>query len=197
MAKLLNWTNFARRLGKNPVFTPLDVRRAFGVSRQTATLALHRYGKRSLIERLKKGLYAFPGSSFSDPYLANRLYSPSYVSLEFALSYHGVIPETVYTITSVTPKATRTFTVRAKTFSYHRIKAEAFTGYKVEKQGGLSFYIADPEKAFVDLTYLRLRSGVKPLNRFRKEKLNVLKTLRYAHLFGNPKLIAVVKRTLR
>src|SRR3989338_2836742 len=192
MAKLLNWVDFQRKFVKNKIFTPLDVRRGFGVSTKTATLAIHRYHKRGLVERLRRGFYTFPDLPVSDLYLASRLYEPSYISLEFALSYYGIILEAVYTITSVTSKATRTFRARGQTFSYHRLKTIAFTGYRVAKQSGFSFYLADPEKAFVDLTYLRLRSGGPPVSRFHKEKLNARRAIRYANLFGNAKLVAVV-----
>ena len=155
MAKLVNWVDFHRKLSKVPIFGAINVQRVFGVTKQTAALALQRY------------------------------------------SYHGVIPETVYTITSVTPKANRKFKAQGKIFSYRRLKSSVFTGYKIVKQGGLSFYIADAEKAFVDLTYLRMRAGAKPISRFNKEKLNPDKALRYARLFTSNKLFAIIKTTLR
>ncbi|KKT27535.1 MAG: hypothetical protein UW12_C0019G0001 [Parcubacteria group bacterium GW2011_GWF1_43_9] len=176
MAKLVNWVDFHRKLSKVPIFGAINVQRVFGVTKQTAALALQRYTKRGLVDRLRKGMYCLSGVSLPSTYIANRLYEPSYVSLEFALSYHGVIPETVYTITS---------------------ESSVFTGYKIVKQGGLSFYIADAEKAFVDLTYLRMRAGAKPISRFNKEKLNPDKALRYARLFTSNKLFAIIKTTLR
>jgi predicted transcriptional regulator of viral defense system len=126
----------------------------------------------------------------------NKLYSPSYVSLELALSYHGVIPETVYEITSVTTKATRRFETLGKIFSFRKIKKSAYTGYGIEKQGGLSFYIADAEKAFVDANYLRMLNDQKPISRFNKEKIDSNKALHYAKLFGNSKLISIIKTIL-
>jgi len=197
MAKLVNWVDFQRKLSKVPIFSAVNVQRVFGVTKQTAALALQRYTKRGLVERLRKGMYCLSSVSLPSTYIANKLYEPSYVSLEFALSYHGVIPETVYTITSVTPKANRKFKAQGKIFSYRRLKSSVFTGYKIAKQGGLSFYIADAEKAFVDLTYLRMRAGSKPISRFNKEKLNPDKALRYARLFTNKKLFAIIKTTLR
>ncbi|OGZ32247.1 MAG: hypothetical protein A3H02_00905 [Candidatus Niyogibacteria bacterium RIFCSPLOWO2_12_FULL_41_13] len=129
--------------------------------------------------------------------MANKIYAPSYVSLEFALSYHGVIPETVYEITSVAVKATRRFETLGKIFSYRKIKKSAFTGYEIQKQKGFSFIIADPEKAFVDSNYFRMLGGLKPISRLDKEKINPEKALRYAKLFGNSKLISIVKTTLQ
>jgi len=199
MAKLVNWAIFERKLREKKllIFTPLDIRRIFGVSKMAVNFLLHRYAQRKLLIRLKQGLYALYDADIPDFYLANKLYEPSYISLEFALSYHQVIPETVYEITSVTTKATRRFNVLGKIFGYHRIKKEAFTGYFINKQRGLTFIIAEPEKAFVDLTYLRVLRNKKPISRFDKEKINPTKTLRYAKLFNNNKLISIIKTTLR
>ncbi len=199
MAKLVNWYIFERKLKEKGlvIFSPLDVRRIFGVSKVAATFLIHRYTKKGFTKRLKRGIYALYDTSVPDIYLANKLYEPSYVSLEFALSFHQVIPETVYEITSVSTKPTRQFSASGKTFSYHRIKKEAFTGYAVYRQGDISALIAEPEKAFVDLTYLRLRKKKELLSRFDKEKINRAKALRYAKLFNNEKLIRVIKTSLR
>jgi len=199
MAKLLNWYLFQKKLNEKKIalFTPLDIRRVFGVTKVAAAFFLYRYTKKGLILRLKRGLYMLADSHVPDLYLANKLYEPSYISLEFGLSYHRVIPETVYQITSVTSKATRRFTVGGKIFSYNSIKKEAFTGYQTQVSGNFSFIIADPEKAFVDLNYFRLIKKQKPLSRFDKEKINSAKALRYAKLFNNKKLISIIKTTLQ
>jgi len=199
MAKLVNWYIFERNLKEKSlvIFSPLDVRRIFGVSKVAATFLIHRYTKKGFIKRLKRGIYTLYDTSVPDIYLANKLCEPSYVSLEFALSFHRVIPETVYEITSITTKSTKQFSALGKTFSYHHIKKEAFTGYAVSHQRGISALIADPEKAFVDLTYLRLRRKRELLSRFDKEKINPAKALHYAKLFNNEKLISIIKTTLR
>ncbi|MGB2762300.1 MAG: type IV toxin-antitoxin system AbiEi family antitoxin domain-containing protein [Minisyncoccales bacterium] len=198
MAKLLNWAIFYRKLKEKNliIFTPTDIRRIFGVSKVAATFLVHRYTKQGLLKRVKQGIYTLYDTTVPDLYLANKLYEPSYVSLEFALSYHRVIPETVYEITSVTTKATRRFNALGKVFTYRKIKKEAFTGYSVNQQKGLTFLIAEPEKAFIDLTYLRIISNKKPISRFNKEKINQTKALRYAKLFNNNKLISIIKTTL-
>lgn len=199
MVKLVNQTIFAAKIRekKLPLFTASDVRVLFGLSKPTAVTLLHRYVKRGFIMRLKRGLYALPDALPPDAYIANKLYAPSYVSLAFALSYHGVIPETVYEITSVTAKATRRFEAAGKVFSYRKIKPAAYTGYSVHKVHGISFYVADAEKALVDADYFRLRSKQEPIARFHKEKINPIKAARYAELFGNRNLVGIIKTTLR
>lgn len=198
MTKLVNQTLFAAKIkGKKLyLFGANDIRALFGLSDAAIASLLHRYKKQRFILQIKRGLYAFPDALPPDVYIANKLYSPSYVSLEFALSYHGVIPETVYEITSVTAKATRRFETLGRVFSYRKIKRAAYTGYEIQKQQGLGFYIADAEKAFADANYLRLMNGQEPISRFRKDKINLEKALRYAKLFGNAKFTNIVKKIL-
>ncbi|NCQ16492.1 hypothetical protein GW814_02475 [Candidatus Falkowbacteria bacterium] len=195
----MKWIDFERQIKKKNIklFTPLDVQRFLSRSKVAVTFLIHRLKKQGYVQSVKRGLYKLSDESVPDLYLANKLYEPSYISLEFALSYHRVIPETVYEITSVTPKATRRFETLGKIYSYHKIKKTAFTGYTIEKQKWFSFQIADPEKAFVDSNYFRMLGGLKPISRYNKEKINLAKALRYASLLGNKKLISIIKRTLQ
>jgi hypothetical protein len=108
------------------------------------------------IVRVKKGLYILGESLRRRPFcrelLANLIYGPSYVSLEYALHYHGLTPERVEAITSVTCGRSRTFDSPVGTFSYRMIPMKAFrTGMdQVELDDGRSFLIAIPEKALAD-----------------------------------------------
>ena len=108
------------------------------------------------IVRVKKGLYILGESLRRRPFcrelLANLIYGPSYVSLEYALHYHGLTPERVETVTSVTCGRSRSFDSPVGTFSYRMIPMEAFrTGMnQVELDDGRSFLIAIPEKALAD-----------------------------------------------
>jgi len=199
MVKLVNQTIFAAKIREKKlyIFNSSNICSLFGVSAVAASALLHRYKKQGFILQLKRGLYVFPDVLPPDVYIANKLYSPSYISLEFALSYYGIIPETVYEITSVTTKATRRFETLGKAFSYRKIKKIAYTGYEIQKQQGLSFYIADAEKSFVDANYLRLKNKQKPISRFNKEKIDPKKAIRYALLFGNKKLAGIIKTTLQ
>lgn len=199
MAKLVNRTDFMAKIKarKLALFSGREIQALFGVSKVSSTFLLHRYSKQGFIVKVRRGLYSFPDALPPELYLANKLYNPSYVSREFALSYHGVIPEMVYEVTSVTTKPTRRFEAVGKIYSYRSIKKSAFTGYSIEKQRGFTYRIADRDKAFVDTLYYRVLFGKKPISRFNKEKINKDKALRYAKLFGNSKLIAIINTTLR
>ena len=107
------------------------------------------------IVRIKKGLYCF-GEAFrrapiSREHLANMIYGPSYVSLEYALSYHGLIPERVETVTSVTTRRSRSFNTPFGVFTYHMMALSRYaTGAIFETVGEIPFLVASPEKALAD-----------------------------------------------
>ena len=128
--------------------------------------------------------------------MANRLYGPSYISLEYALAYYRFIPETVYTVTSVTTKITREFAAQGKSYEYSRIKRKAYTGYQLIKEGQVSILMAVPEKALVDYCYF-VDLRLKLLNeRLRVKKANAKEALCYAGLFGRESLVKLVREIL-
>jgi len=107
------------------------------------------------IVRIKKGLYCFGEGLRREPIsreqVANLIYGPSYVSLDYALSYHGLIPERVEVVTSVTTRRSRNFETPLGSFSYRMLhEARYVTGAILEATGKTTFLIATPEKALVD-----------------------------------------------
>jgi hypothetical protein len=106
---------------------------------------------------IRRGLYVLGPdereSPVSLPLVANLLYGPSCVSLEFALSWHGLIPEGVFDVTSVTLKRSRVVNTPLGRFSYAHLPPPAYgVGIRMEQgPGGVSFLMASPEKALCDL----------------------------------------------
>ncbi|HAJ95470.1 MAG TPA: hypothetical protein DCP02_04460, partial [Actinobacteria bacterium] len=86
-------------------------------------------------------------SNIPDVYIANKLYAPSYISLETALSIYSLIPDIAYHVTSLTTLPTRKFNNKYGSFFYRSLKKEAFTGYKLMQYEGFKILIADREKA--------------------------------------------------
>jgi hypothetical protein len=123
-------------------------------------------------------------------YVASRLYSPSYVSLETALSNYSIIPEVSMAVTSVTTKPTRTFKNQHGLFIYRTVKPACFSGYYVAQVSGFPVLIAEPEKAVVDYLHFktyRKKEFVLPDERFDKgiiSGLNTKKLNKYASLFN-------------
>jgi len=119
---------------------------------------LTRWLKKGLLIRLKQGYYTFPeyenkpGFSY---YFANRIYKPSYISLHTALSFYGIIPESVVQITSVTSLKTAVFKNDFGEYSYKSVKNNLMFGYDLKQHSNNTVLkFAKPEKALLDLLYL-------------------------------------------
>jgi predicted transcriptional regulator of viral defense system len=112
--------------------------------------------RKGVIIRIKKGIYIFGEDyrrrPFSREILANLIYGPSYISLDYALHYFGLIPERVEAVTSVTTGRSRRYATPVGLFRYRMIPLAAFRiGMdRVELDDGRSFLIATPEKALAD-----------------------------------------------
>lgn len=147
--------------------------------------------------RLKPGLYALKRNFPQDFFLANTLYSPSYVSLDTALSYYNLIPETVYAVTSVTTKPTREFEINNRLFEYRKIKKEAYTGFIPREINGEIVYLATPEKAVADFLYF-VFLGKRAFNdRLKPEKINKEELKKYLSLFNPQKLISFTRQFIK
>jgi hypothetical protein len=110
--------------------------------------------------RVKKGLYVFGKQVALVPYsleiLANLIYGPSAISLSYALSFYGLIPERVSLITSITNKRNKKFSTPLGEFNYYYLHAQKYA-IGVEIQSATSnrqFLIASPEKALCDQLYI-------------------------------------------
>ncbi len=195
MAKYLNWVAVEQKIRNSKValFTPLDLKRILRASEISVRFFLTRYTKKGILIKLRRGLYALANDLPSDFEIANILYQPSYISLTYALAYYHIIPEMAYVITSVTTRPTYEFDVLGKTFRYHRIKKNAFTGYTPEKIEGKTILIADKEKTFIDYLYFVSRK-IYPLNtRLNLSLLKKKKVIQYLGLFQYKSLERLVK----
>ncbi|MCL5965796.1 MAG: hypothetical protein M1550_01010 [Deltaproteobacteria bacterium] len=140
----------------------LDVLRDYSRPRAKITALLGD----GVIVRVKKGLYVFGEKERRKPLcrelLANLIYGPSCVSLEYALASHGLIPERVETVTSVTCGRSRAFDTPVGRFTYRMISMEALPiGVdRVETGDGRAFLIATPEKALADVLVADRRGSI-------------------------------------
>ena len=161
----LKWEDFTRALEEKnlDIFSLSDLKLLFPSKSASLTRFLSRHSKRNHLIRLKRGLYSLKKSLPDQLVLASILYQPSYISLESALSYYSVIPETIYSITSVSSKPTREFHVNGTSYTYNKIKRQAFSDYIVQQQNKYSFLIAAKEKALADYLYF-VSLGKKRVN---------------------------------
>ena len=111
--------------------------------------------------RVKKGLYVFGIEYAKRPYsleiLANLVYGPSYVSCEYALSFYGFIPESVFEVTSMTTERNKMFSTPVGRFSYKHLSLSRYqVGLThIEVLPDRRVLMATPEKALADLLLLR------------------------------------------
>ena len=128
--------------------------------------------KKGDLIRLKQGLFALhpnlTGQLLSTELVANYIYGPSYISLQYALRFYGLIPERVYTVTSMTTRHSRVFCNSLGRFEYVHVDEKAFPiGVRAVTMDNATFLIASPEKALCDLI-----ANISHLNlRYRKEIL--------------------------
>ena len=129
--------------------------------------------RRGVIVRVKKGIYVFGQKyarrPFSREALANIIYGPSYVSLDYALHYHGLIPERVEAVTSVSVGRNRRFTTPVGLFLYSTAPLKAYQiGIDQAEVDGRTFLIATPEKALCDKIYNDRGTGIRSQTEMRK-----------------------------
>jgi predicted transcriptional regulator of viral defense system len=118
---------------------------------------LNDWQNKEYIKKVIKGFYIFSDLALNENVLfeiANKIYKPSYISLESALSYYDLIPESTYGVTSVSTRRTYKFTTSTAEFSYKTIRLDLYFGYFIQAYNQKSFKIAFPEKAILDYLYL-------------------------------------------
>ena len=136
--------------------------------------------RKGLVIRVKRDLYVISKKvhyqEISSELVANHLYGPSYISLETALAFYGLIPERVYVMRSVCMKMRKWYDTPLGQFEYVKIPAQYFQiGIHQEiVDNSYCFLIASPEKALCDLILntnnLRLQS-VKAMRTYLEEDL--------------------------
>lgn len=168
---------------------------------------LSEWQNKKYIKMIRRGYYIFSDLEINEQILfliANKIYAPSYISLEMVFSYYNLIPESVYGITSVTSQKTSNFKNDLGKFIYRHIKPELIFGYKLVKHKNHNFRIAEIEKAILD--YFYLNSHLETENdftemRFNREefisKVDKEKLERYLKEFGNKNLEKRLKKFLK
>jgi len=195
--------SLALRKYKIYIFTLEDVKNLLpGEKAKAIKNNLIRWLGKGYFVRLKRDLYEVAeqssGLKIPDLYIANRLYEPSYVSLETALSIYSIIPDVAAGVTSVTTRPTRAFKNKYGPFFYRTCKKKAFTGYRIIVWEGFKVSIADKEKALVDFLYYHPKSrsldfDEERLNKMILKKIDWKKAFKYATLF-NHKTIEALKK---
>jgi predicted transcriptional regulator of viral defense system len=150
----MQFQEFQRAFASYPVIHQSEVELVFpGYDRN----ALTRWQKKGYLIKLRNGLYRLTDLRIQGDQdlfcIANALCEPSYVSVESALSWYGIIPEGVFSVISITTRKTQQYSTEIGHFEYRQLKPGRFFGYSIDTSGSVPFKIAEIEKAILDLLH--------------------------------------------
>ena len=140
-----------------------DIAKVLGIGPASARVEAHRFVRYGILLRIKRNLYilrsVWQGLSQEERFaVANIIQVPSYVSFMSALEYYGITTQVLRDfVESVSQKRTKEVSVDDVIFNYSRIKKKLYFGF-VRKS---NFFIAEPEKAFLDGLYMSLLGRYK------------------------------------
>jgi len=200
----MRFLEFKQNLKDFIVFSVDDIKK---IEADFSLRRLSEWQDKGYIRMIRRGRYIFSDLEINEQVLfliANKIYMPSYISLEMAFSYYNLIPESVYGITSITSQKTNNFKNDLGEFIYRHIKPELMFGYKLVRYKDHSFRIAEIEKAILDYFYLNFHLETENdfaemrfkskefISRVDKEKLE-----RYLKEFSNKSLEKRFKKFLK
>jgi predicted transcriptional regulator of viral defense system len=162
---------FNSKFSKYPLFSLHDIRKVFP---DFDRRRLVEWQQKSYIVKIANSWYRFAEQEEDEAFLfliSNKIYNPSYISLESALSYYGFIPEGVFTISAVSTMKTQVFATTKVKFRYKKIKEPLFWGYTLLSAHGTQIKLALPEKAILD--YLYLNKNILSMDEFGELRWNL------------------------
>ena len=166
----VSYPQFKEALAPLICFSLNDIRKRFpGFDRKRLT----QWQQKGYIQQVIRGHYIFSDVEPSRElwwFVANKIFTPSYISLHAALAYYGFIPEAVFQVTSVTTRKTRYFELANKSFAYRHLKPALYFGYTLLPWQGRHIKLAEPEKALLDFLYLN--AGVTSTDDFEAMRWN-------------------------
>ena len=193
----MNFIDFKNALADFSIFSLSDIR---VVDDSFDRRRLSEWQKKGYIRKIIKGNYLFSDVKIDEEKLfqiANKIYRPSYISFETALSYYHLIPESVYAITSASSKRTYEFQTSMSRFLYRRINPKLFFGYVLISD---RIRIASLEKTVLD--YFYLNTSIRTEDDFASiridrdtflEQLNERNMFSYLQQFRQKKLTERIK----
>jgi predicted transcriptional regulator of viral defense system len=173
---------------KRNIFSLIDLKKLLRIeSDNTAYIQAVRLIKEGILERIAQGVYCLKDSKPHDFEIANFLCKPSYLSLESALAYYGILIQVPRNVASVTPKRAKKINAGNKEFVYSHLDQRYYSDYIKEK----NFIIATPEKALIDTVFFASygRTVIHPeewvLDNIDRKKLKKLSGKIKSRIFHN------------
>lgn len=199
----MQYLDLKTQLKDFPVFSIKDIEK---VDLSFHKQRLSEWQKKGYVKKIRQGFYIFGDLEINEKILftiANRIYEPSYISLEMALSMYGIIPEAVYGVTSVTSKSSKKMHTPVGDFIYRHTPPDLMFGYELREHDGHHYQVAELEKAVLDYLYFNSKiSDIESLDGMRfnivelKEKLNMEKFNKYLEAFHSKALVSRAKKFL-
>jgi len=131
------------------VFSIQQLANLTGKPKAVARVYASRLVKRGLATRVLRGRLSFTDDDFV---VATQLVEPSYVSLQSALLFHGLTTQVPACVECISPKNSRRYL--ALGIAYHKMPPSLMFGYEAHARSGSYAFVADPEKALLDMAYL-------------------------------------------
>jgi hypothetical protein len=187
-------------VGDVPVFES-SLLLAGKVSPENVHLQLTRWTKSGRVYQLRRGLYAIaPPYQKVKPHpfvIANHLQRASYVSLQTALAFYGMIPETIQSTVSVTSGRPEQLSTPLGSFEFRHVKSELLHGYHMTDLRGQQALVATPEKALLDLIYLQSEGDslvyLRELRLQNLEQLDLDNLSALSKVFNTPKMLRAIE----
>lgn len=195
----MNYLEFEKSLKNFPVFSVKDIKKSYP---DFDNRRLVEWQQKGYIQKIRREYYCFKERIKDEQFLffaANKIYSPSYISMESALAFYNLIPEVVFMTTSISTRNTASYNTPVGEFSYNHIKPTLFFGYRLLKNVGLAVKIAEPEKVILDYLYLNKLNSEDDINAIRlneihfNEKVDFDKLNRYQNIFNSKALDRRIK----
>jgi predicted transcriptional regulator of viral defense system len=163
----MNYLEFEKALKIFPVFSVKDIQKKFA---GFDSRRLVEWQQKGYLLKIKRGYYSFTERNRGEHFLyfvANKIYSPSYISFESALAYYNLIPEGVFMMISATTKNTASYASSIGDFNYRHIKRSLFFGYKLLSENNFTIKIAEPEKVILDYFYINKINSFEEIEAIR------------------------------
>jgi len=170
-----------------------DIRKISNLSNESLKIAINRLLKNKQLNKISRGIYTTNINQVNWENLSIEIYSPSYISFEWALSYYNILSQKPLHLTLATTKRSKIIKTERKNIIYKHIQEKIFWGYLKQE----NFLIAKPEKAFLDLAYLSLNGYSK----FDPEEMNLKglkknKIKEYLNKINNKKLTKLINKII-
>ncbi len=188
----MQYIKLKEKLSKFIIFSLSDIKK---LEPNFHRARLNEWQKKAYIKKIRRSYYMFSDQLTNEAVLflvANKIYSPSYISLEMAMSSYNLIPEAVYEVTSISTNKTNYFKTDIADFRYRSLKPELMFGYKLVRFNGCVYKIAEAEKAILDFLYINpyLKtkddfSGLRINKEEFKLKISQEKLIKYLEAFAN------------